>query len=86
MARRTTIQDDPVVDEVREVRERIWREAGETISGLLNWLDEHVPRPPKRSRRGEARRGGRRARPSGGKKPARTPTKARPAGRRGGSR
>lgn len=45
--------DDPVVEEVRAIRSKIWREAGQTFDGLIAWLDKHVPtttakRPPKR--------------------------------------
>jgi hypothetical protein len=43
MDRSNRVGEDPVVAEVRAIRQRIWREAGGNIPGLLKWLDEHVP-------------------------------------------
>jgi hypothetical protein len=51
--------DDPVVREIREVRQRLWQQAGGTISGLLRLLDQTVP-PGGRTRPKERR--GRRSR------------------------
>jgi hypothetical protein len=41
--------DDPVVEDVRKIRQAIWNEAGGTIEGLLKLLDREVP--PKRVRK-----------------------------------
>ncbi len=46
--------DDPVVEEVRRVREAILKEAGGTIEGLIAWLDREVP--AKRPRKPRPRR------------------------------
>jgi len=46
--------DDPVVEEVRQVRQAILKEAGGTIEGLIAWLDREVP--PKQLRKPRARR------------------------------
>lgn len=52
MARKqSSVQDDPVVREVREARQKLWQEAGGTIEGLLRLLDERVPKRRKRSSR-----------------------------------
>jgi len=51
MKTRVRLPDDPVVREVRRIREQVWQEAGGTIEGLLRLLDREVPRRPKRRRR-----------------------------------
>jgi cytochrome c-type biogenesis protein CcmH/NrfG len=53
-------KDDPVVLQVRAIRQRLWKQAGGTFDGLLKLLDRTVP---KRSRTRRTRR--RRARVSG---------------------
>lgn len=42
--KKKSLWDDPVVHEVRQAREELWREAGGTIEGLLRLLDEREPR------------------------------------------
>ncbi len=44
MTRPRSVIDDPVVEEVRKVRQEIWREAGENTAGLLELLDRLMPR------------------------------------------
>lgn len=39
MNRRTKVQDDPVVEEVRAIRAKLWQEAGGTVEGLISLLD-----------------------------------------------
>lgn len=51
MKRRKRVLDDPVVREVRGVRQRLWKQAGGTFEGLLKLLDETVPKKPRRRRR-----------------------------------
>ena len=51
MKKQTSWPDDPVVNEVRKVRQEIWREAGGTIEGLLAWLDREVQPKPAGKRR-----------------------------------
>jgi len=49
--RRNAAWEDPVVAEVRAIRQKLWRQAGGTFAGLLRLLDEKVPAARKRSAR-----------------------------------
>jgi hypothetical protein len=49
--KKKSLWDDPVVREVRQAREELWREAGGTIEGLLRLLDEREPRSRRRRRK-----------------------------------
>jgi hypothetical protein len=40
MTGRSDKQDDPVVSEVRQSRQELWRRAGGTLGGLIRLLDE----------------------------------------------
>ena len=53
MKAKSSVLDDPVVREVRQARQKLWREAGGTIEGLLRLLDERVA---KRRKRGSTKR------------------------------
>jgi len=57
MARKRIPKDDPVVLQVRAIRQRLWKQAGGTFDGLLELLDRTVPKrsSTKRRRRGEGR-------------------------------
>lgn len=44
MTRKYKREDDPVVQEVREIRQEMWRQAGETYEGLRELLDKEVPK------------------------------------------
>jgi len=52
---RSKSRDDPVVAEVRRIRERIWKEAGGTPEVLIELLNERHPMTktskPRRSRK-----------------------------------
>jgi hypothetical protein len=58
MKRTKTFPDDPVVEEVRTARQKIWKNAGGTFGGLLKLLDRTVSDgkkgKPVRRRRGRA--------------------------------
>lgn len=43
MMRKQAAQDDPVVQEVRAIRQRLWKQGGGTFDGLLKLLDRTVP-------------------------------------------
>ena len=43
MGARKSFPEDPVVREVREIRRRLWAEAGGTVEGLLRLLDQRMP-------------------------------------------
>ncbi len=43
MSRRQDLLNDPVVEEVRAIREKMVREAGGTIDGLLRLIRESKP-------------------------------------------
>lgn len=47
MRSKKKLPGDPVVAEVRAVRQQLWREAGGTMEGLLRLLDEIEPVAPK---------------------------------------
>lgn len=49
MKRKKGPTEDPVVQEVRAIRQRIWKDAGETFQGLLARLDRTVPKKPGRN-------------------------------------
>ena len=36
-------RDDPVVEEVRAIRARLWKEAGGTVEGLVRLIDADQP-------------------------------------------
>lgn len=36
-------RDDPVVEEVRAIRARLWKEAGGTVKGLVRLIDADQP-------------------------------------------
>ena len=61
MSKRSTV-DDPVVAEVRAVRAELWREAGATVSGLIQLLDRQKitvrATKPRRTLRRKVRRRG----------------------------
>jgi hypothetical protein len=61
MTSKRTPTEDPVVREVRAIRQRLWKEAGGTFAGLLKLLDRTVPK--------------RRARPKRPRKASRAPRK-----------
>jgi hypothetical protein len=44
MTRKKKREDDPVVQEVREIRQKLWKQAGETYEGLQTLLDKTVPK------------------------------------------
>lgn len=44
MTRKRAIAEDPVVLEVRAIRNRLWKKAGGTFAGLLSLLDQSIPR------------------------------------------
>lgn len=44
MNRKATLPQDPVVREVRQARQKLWKQAGGTMEGLLRLLDERVPK------------------------------------------
>lgn len=59
MIRQVSSLDDPVVAEVRKVREKLWREGGGTFEGLLHLLDEKFPQRRRRTKRITKRRSSR---------------------------
>ena len=42
MKRKTSVFDDPVVEEVRRIRAKLWAEAGGTVEGYLRLMDERA--------------------------------------------
>lgn len=42
MKLRRSAYDDPVVDEIRAIRAKLWREAGGTVEGYLRLMDERT--------------------------------------------
>jgi hypothetical protein len=61
MIERLKTQDDPVVSEVRQARQELWRRAGGTLGGMIRLLDEMTGVTAKRKstkgkRRGRTRR------------------------------
>ncbi|MDO8631149.1 MAG: hypothetical protein Q7R41_11715 [Phycisphaerales bacterium] len=48
MIGRLETQDDPVVSEVRQARQELWRRAGGTLGGLIRLLDETTSGAAKR--------------------------------------
>ena len=46
MKRKPPLVEDPVVEEVCTIRAALWREAGGTVGGLIQLLEQH--KPPKR--------------------------------------
>ena len=67
--KRTVLEPDAVVTEVRRIRREIWEEAGQSIAGLLALLDREMPIPRTRpaKRRRSSKRGLRTKRRSGAK-------------------
>lgn len=51
MRKRKSVFDDPVVDEVRAIRAKLWREAGMTMEGLRELNLNGEARKKKRSRK-----------------------------------
>ncbi len=49
MKKSTRLSKDPVVDEVRTIRRKLWTQAGSTVEGLIDLLNHSVP--PRRRRR-----------------------------------
>jgi hypothetical protein len=43
MKKKCSWPEDPVVREVRQIRQRLWKEAGGTIEGLTRLLDREKP-------------------------------------------
>jgi hypothetical protein len=48
MTGRSDKQDDPVVSEVRQARQELWRRAGGTLGGMIRLLDEMTSGATKR--------------------------------------
>ncbi len=47
MKNKPRLAEDPVVEEVRAIRAELWREAGGTVAGLIQLLEQR--KPPRRS-------------------------------------
>jgi hypothetical protein len=43
MKKKRSWPEDPVVREVRQIRQQLWKEAGGTIKGLTRLLDREAP-------------------------------------------
>lgn len=51
MPKRSTIPEDPVVREVRAIRQALWKKGGGTVAGLLRAIEEFAPPLKRRKRR-----------------------------------
>ena len=44
MSKKSLMTHDPVVEEVRAIRAKLWQEAGAGVEGLVELLDRLLPR------------------------------------------
>jgi len=43
MSKKSLMTHDPVVEEVRAIRAKLWKEAGNSVEGLVQLLDQYFP-------------------------------------------
>ena len=60
MKKRTKLPEDPVVEEVRSVRQALWQEAGGTVAGLIRIIERRTKQRRKPGRSATERAAGRR--------------------------